>query len=195
MRGVHCWSTLLRRVWGATGGVGQALKTRPATLRRDIPTKILGGGAEKMTQRNRPSGRATGAGGNSEVERELERTTQMRGFRYGLHDFVAAVGGAETLKRHNDNTQSRYLKESKIDRKTKELLIVVACMASRDLVSHMQIHMHAAHKAGASPEEIMEAIDLVSGWTGNVAKIPALEAWRATFRPDIPTIDRVVELR
>ena len=79
--------------------------------------------------------------------------------------------------------------------KTKELLIVVACVASGDLVSHMQLHMHAAHKAGASPEEIMAVLDLVGGWIGNVAKIKGLEAWRATFRPDIPTIDRVVELR
>ena len=45
-----------------------------------------------------------------ELERELERTTALRGFRYGLHDFVAAVGGVEALKRHNDNTQATYLK-------------------------------------------------------------------------------------
>jgi hypothetical protein len=55
--------------------------------------------------------------------------------------------------------------------------------------------MHAANKAGASPEEIMAVLDLVGGWIGAVAKIKGLEAWRATFRPDIPTIDRVVELR
>jgi hypothetical protein len=40
----------------------------------------------------------------TDLERELERTTALRGFRYGLHDFVAAVGGAEALQRHNDNT-------------------------------------------------------------------------------------------
>ncbi|MBM3943333.1 MAG: carboxymuconolactone decarboxylase family protein [SAR202 cluster bacterium] len=148
-----------------------------------------------MTQR-RPAQRKSPSGpADPELDKELERTTRIRGFRYGLHDFVGAVGGADALRRHNDNTERNYLKEAKIDRKTKELLIVVACMASHDLVSHMQIHMHAARKAGATPEEIMEAIELVSGWTGNVAKIKALEAWRATFRPDIPTIDRVVELR
>jgi len=130
-----------------------------------------------------------------DLERELERTTALRGFRYGLHDFVAAVGGAEALKRHNDNTQATYLKQGLIDRKTKELLIIVACVASGDLVSHIQLHMHAAHKAGATPEEIMEVLDLVGGWTGSVHKAKGLEAWRATFRPDLPPIDRVVELR
>ena len=129
-----------------------------------------------------------------ELEQELERTTEMRGFRYGLHDFVAAVGGVEALRKHNDNTAAHYLKQGLLDRKTKELLIIVACVAAGDLVSHIQIHMHAARKAGATPEEIMEALELTGGWIG-IKKAVGLEAWRATFRPDIPTIDRVVELR
>src|SRR3989442_15656668 len=108
-----------------------------------------------------------------DLERELERTTALRGFRYGLHDFVAAVGGAEALKRHNDNTQATYLKQGLIDRKTKELLIIVACVASGDLVSHIQIHMPSAHKAGATPEEIMEALNLApSGRTLLIYDVP-----------------------
>ena len=130
----------------------------------------------------------------TDLERELERTTALRGFRYGLHDFVAAVGGAEALQRHNDNTQATYLKPGLIDRKTKELLIIVACVASGDLVSHIQIHMHAAQKAGATPEEILEALNFVGSWIG-IRRILGLEAWRATFRPDLPTIDRVVEVK
>ena len=131
----------------------------------------------------------------TDLDQELERTTALRGFRYGLHDSVGQLKGAQALKEHNDNTEANYLNPGLLDRKTKELLIVVACAARRDLVSHMQLHMHAAHQAGASPEEIMAILELVGGWIGNVAKINALEAWRATFRPDIPTIDRVVELR
>ena len=71
---------------------------------------------------------------------------------------------------------------------------VVACVASGNLVSHIQIHMHAAQKAGATPEEIMEALNFVGSWIG-VRRLLGLEAWRATFRPDLPTIDRVVELK
>jgi 4-carboxymuconolactone decarboxylase len=132
---------------------------------------------------------------SSDLEKELERTTAIRGFRYGLHDFVGLVHGAEALKKHNDQTEANYLNPSLLDRKTKELLIMAVCVAKHDLVSHLQLHMHAAQKAGASPEEVLEAINLVGGWIGNVDKINGLEAWRATFRPDIPTIDRVVELR
>ena len=127
-------------------------------------------------------------------EIELERVTKLRGFRYGLHDFLAELD-LHALKQVNDHVESTYVNESLLDRKTKELLIMVACVGMGDLVSHLQIHMHAANKAGATPEEIMEVLDLVGGWTGSVHEAVGLEAWRATFRPDIPTIDRVVELR
>lgn len=130
----------------------------------------------------------------TEKEAELERVTRLRGFRYGLHDFLAEVD-LEALKALNDHVEATYISTTELDRKTKELSILVGCIAQQDLVSHMQIHMHAANKAGCSPEEIMEVINLIAGWVGNIAKISALEAWRATFRPDIPTIDRVVELR
>ncbi len=127
-------------------------------------------------------------------EAELERVTQLRGFRYGLHDFYAEYD-LDALKAVNDHVEATYINTTTLDRKTKELALVVACVAQQDLVSHLQIHMHAAHQAGASPEEIMAVLDLIGGWIGNVAKINGLEAWRTTFRPDIPTIDRVVELR
>ena len=55
--------------------------------------------------------------------------------------------------------------------------------------------MHAANKAGATAEELMELLNLIGGWTGALAQFKGIEAWRATFRPDIPTIERVVELR
>ena len=130
----------------------------------------------------------------TEKEAELERVTRLRGFRYGLHDFLAELD-LNALKQVNDHVEATYVNESLLDRKTKELLIMVACVGMGDLVSHLQIHMHAANKAGATPEEIMEVLNLAGGWIGNVHKAIGLEAWRATFRPDIPTIDRVVELR
>ena len=126
-------------------------------------------------------------------EAELERTTRLRGFRYGLHDFLAELD-LHALKAVNDHVEADYVNESLLDRRTKELLIIVACVAQGDLVSHLQIHMHAAQKAGATPEEIMEALNFVGSWIG-IHRLLGLEAWRATFRPDLPTIDRVVELK
>lgn len=129
----------------------------------------------------------------TEKQRELERVTRLRGFRYGLHDFLAEVD-LEALKKVNDHVEAEYVNESLLNRKTKELLILAACITQKDEVSHLQIHMHAASKAGASEEEIWEAINLIGGWAASVARAKGLEAWRATFRPDLPTIERVVEL-
>ncbi|GIS83663.1 MAG: hypothetical protein CM1200mP15_22950 [Dehalococcoidia bacterium] len=41
----------------------------------------------------------------------------------------------------------------------------------------------------------MAILDLVGGWMEMSQRSSVWETWRATFRPDIPTIDRVVELR
>ena len=49
------------------------------------------------------------------------------------------------------------------------------------------IHMHAAQKAGATPEEIMEALNFVGSWIG-VRRLLGLEAWRATFAPTSPRL-------
>ena len=131
----------------------------------------------------------------TDLEQELKRTTALRGFRFGLHDFVAKLKGADALKKHNDATEANYLKPGLLDRKTKELVIIATCVALKDSTAHMRCHMHAAKNAGVSPEEILETIELIGGWAGNVAKINGLEAWRETFRPDWPSIDRVVELK
>ena len=127
-----------------------------------------------------------------EIELELEKTMQLKGFRHGIHEFLARVQGPEALKKHNDKSKEHYLRQGLLDKKTKELLMIVGIVAGRGLISHIQIHMHAAHKAGASPEEILEALNLMRSNLGSLASMAGLEAWRATFRPDIPTIDRVV---
>ena len=59
---------------------------------------------------------------------------------------------------------------------------------------HIQIHIHAAHEAGATPEEIYTHIDRIDEWAGGAARHNGMEAWRLVFRPDLPPIIRVVEL-
>ena len=127
-------------------------------------------------------------------EAELARVPNLRGIRYGLHDFLAEVD-PDFLKAVNDNVETQYINSQVLDRKTKELAIIVACISEVDMASHLQIHLHAAVQAGATAKEILSIINLVGDWIGHVARIRALEAWRIFFRPDLPTIDRVIELR
>lgn len=129
----------------------------------------------------------------NDKEAELERGTRLRGFRYGYHEFLAEVD-LEGLKKVNDWAESTYAtNDGLLDRKTKELLVIVTCVAMGDELNHVQFHMENAQKAGNTPEEILEALHLVETWVGAVKSLKGLEAWRATFRPDIPTIYRVVK--
>jgi alkylhydroperoxidase/carboxymuconolactone decarboxylase family protein YurZ len=125
---------------------------------------------------------------------ELERVTALRGFRFGLHDFLAEVD-LPALKKLNDRLEASYINEQAVDRKTKELVIMAACAGVGDSAEHLRIHMHAAVQAGATPEEVLAVIDMIGYWVGSVKTIAAIEGWRRTFRPDLDPIDRVVELR
>jgi len=131
----------------------------------------------------------------SSKEEELERATRLRGFRHGIHDFKADVDLPE-LRRNNDIVEQNYTHKanSLIDRKTKEMLAIAINVAQGDLISHLQIHFHAAHKAGASAEELYEMLFFLKPWIAFPRFVVGMEAWRSLFRPDLPTIDRVTAL-
>jgi hypothetical protein len=71
---------------------------------------------------------------------------------------------------------------------------IAAYVAIGNLPHHIQSRAHSAHKAGATLEEIYQVIDRVGGWAGGASRQIGMEAWRLVFRPDLPTIERVVEL-
>jgi alkylhydroperoxidase/carboxymuconolactone decarboxylase family protein YurZ len=125
---------------------------------------------------------------DAELEQELERTLKMRGFRYGLHEFVAAVGGVEALKEHNGRVS--YDKPTHLDPMTKELIRVAVQATGGYPHEIIMCHMLMAQKHGASPEQIMEVANMASG----AGRMRGLEAWRRAFRPDLKSIYRVAAL-
>lgn len=131
---------------------------------------------------------ATNQDQDAELQAELDRTLKMRGFRYGLHEFVAAVGGVEALREHNERVS--YDKPTLLDPMTKELIRVA--VQATGLYPHeiIMCHMLMARKHGASPEQIMEVAKMASG--GGFMR--AVEAWRRAFRPDVKPIYRVAAL-
>ena len=104
-----------------------------------------------------------------EKQAEKERVTRISGFRVGYHDFLAEVD-LEALKRRNDRWEAEHRHQSLLDRKTEELIRIAAYVAMRNPPHHIQIHVHSAHKAGATPEEIYQVIDSVGGWAGGAAR-------------------------
>ncbi len=129
----------------------------------------------------------------SEKQAERERVTKISGFRVGMHDFLSEVD-LDALKARNDHWEADHRNQSLLDRKTEELIRIAAYVAMRNPVYHIQIHVHSAHEAGATPEEIFEVIRSAGGWAGGTAVQNGMETWRLVFRPDLPTIFRVSEL-
>jgi len=125
---------------------------------------------------------------NTELQEELKRTLEMRGFRYGLHEFAAAVGGVEALREHNGRVS--YDKPTHLDLMTKELIRVAVQATGGYPHEIIMCHMLMAQKHGASPEQIMEVANMASG----AGRMRGLEAWRRVFRPDVKSIYRVAAL-
>ena len=109
-----------------------------------------------------------------EKQAEKERVTRISGFRVGYHDFLAEVA-LEALKRRNDRWEAEHRHQSLLDRKTEELIRIAAYVAMRNPPHHIQIHVHSAYKAGATPEELYQVIDSVGG---GLAVRPGRTGWR-----------------
>ena len=128
-----------------------------------------------------------------EKQAELRRVTKIGGFRAGLHEFLAEMD-FDALKERNDRWEAKQRAQTRLERKTEEFIRIAAYVALRHSVPMIQIHVHAAHQAGATPEEILEVINSVGKWSGNASLLLGLEAWRLIFRPDIPTLFRAAKL-
>jgi len=128
-----------------------------------------------------------------EKEKMFKRVAQRRGFRFGIHDFLAEVY-PDLLPRINDYVEYTYLRDQLLDRKTRELCLIAAlCAIGGDHPKHIELHMKAAVVYGATKEEILEEIILLSYWLGGGRYPWAFEAWREAFRPDLPTIMRITD--
>lgn len=71
-----------------------------------------------------------------------------------------------------------YLKERRLDRKTKELIFVTSLTVMRAEKAHIQSHIRVALKLGLSAEEILEAIEIALPEAGVVAFQWGFDAWR-----------------
>ena len=130
----------------------------------------------------------------TDKERMLAEITSQWGIRYGMLDFFAEID-PEALKGAYGQITSDSTEVGLLDRKTKRFLIITAMIGQKAEVHHLQVNMRAAVDAGTTAEEMLEVINILEPWVGFVARNMAMEAWRATFRPDIPTINRVIEAK
>ena len=121
----------------------------------------------------------------TEKKAMMDRVLKERGFRYGLHK-ILTEGDWECMQKFEEWVEFVYTKERHLDRRVKELIITAIILTLRSSAEHVQAHMNAAVRAGATKEELIVVAELVGHWGGTVAFANALECWRQVFAPQLP---------
>ena len=108
----------------------------------------------------------------------LERTQQNRGYTLEMHRIMAEAD-LEWAESYHQFIEATYTGQRLLDRKTKELLQIVVEAALRADVEQIQTHVRVALQEGASPMEILEALQAVIAPMGALAFRRGLQAWSA----------------
>lgn len=112
------------------------------------------------------------------ADKFVEQTGQNRGYTLEMHRIMAEVD-LEWAEKYNQFIETTYTGQRTLDRKTKELLQVAVEAALRADVDQIQAHVRVALQEGATPTEILEALQAVIMPMGGLAFRRGLQAWAA----------------
>ncbi len=108
----------------------------------------------------------------------LQRMQQDRGYTLEMHRILAEAD-LEWAVKYNEFIEATYTGQRLLDRKTKELLQIVVEAALRADVEQIQAHVRVALREGATPREILEALQTVIAPMGALAFRRGVQAWAA----------------
>lgn len=111
-------------------------------------------------------------------EEMLKQIAESRGYTLEMHRIMAEVD-MEWVSSYNQFIEATYTGQRTLDRKTKELLQVAVEAALRADVDQIQAHIHVALQEGATPTEVLEALQCVIMPMGALAYRRGLQAWSA----------------
>ena len=113
-----------------------------------------------------------------DVQAYLEKIQQSRGYTLEMHRIMAEAD-LEWAQKWDEFMEATYIGQRLLDRKTKELLQIVVEAALRADVEQIQAHVRVALREGATPQEILEALQAVIAPMGALAFRRGLQAWAA----------------
>jgi 4-carboxymuconolactone decarboxylase len=108
----------------------------------------------------------------------LEEMHRKRGYTLEMHRIMASAD-LEWLKKYMAFIEATYTGERLLDRKTKELLQIAVETALRADVEQIRAHIRVALNEGATPREILEALEAVIAPMGALAFRRGIQAWAA----------------
>ena len=113
-----------------------------------------------------------------EVQAFIDETRHSRGYSMEV-DRIIAAADLEWAKTFDEFVLATYTGQRLLDRKTKELLQIVVEAALRADVEQIQAHIKMALNEGATPREVLEALEAVVGPMGFLAFRRGVQAWAA----------------
>lgn len=119
-------------------------------------------------------------------EEILDAAQRARGYSLPLHS-VLAREDADVLAAYEQMMSALYLRSRRLDGKTKELIYIAALVALGAPEPHVRAHMERARREGATPEEVLETIELLIPAAGVAKASVGFETWRHTFSADDPS--------
>jgi 4-carboxymuconolactone decarboxylase len=113
---------------------------------------------------------------SEEKQAYINEMAEKRGYVLDYHKVMIEYD-FDVLQAANGLVNAAYLKERRLDRKTKELLFIVSLTVMQASKGHIQSHIRVALDLGLSKEEILEAIEITLPEAGVVFQ-EGFEAWR-----------------
>ena len=112
-----------------------------------------------------------------EAQAYVDDMVRRRGYVLDYHR-VMASHDFPVLQAANALVSATYLEQRSLDRKTKELLFVLSLTVLRGEREHIASHIRVALDCGATPTEILEAIEIALPEAGVVAFQHGFNVWR-----------------
>src|ERR671932_1537291 len=112
-----------------------------------------------------------------EKQAYIDQMAKERGYVLDYHKVMTEYD-FDVLQAANGLVEAAYLKQRRLDRKTKELIFITSLTVMRASKGHIQSHIRVALDLGVSKEEILEAIEIALPEAGIVAFQEGSEAWR-----------------
>jgi len=125
------------------------------------------------------------SGADAGAQARLEATRRQRGYELEMHRIMAAAD-PEWFEKYAAFIEATYTGPRLLDRKTKELLQIVVEAAVRADVDQIRAHVRVALREGATPREILEALEAVIAPMGALAFRRGVQAWAAETGFSLP---------
>ena len=120
-----------------------------------------------------------------EKQEFLEQIYKDRGYILDMHKIMVEAD-LDWVKAYDPFLRATFTNQRTLDRKTKEIVQITVEAALRADVEQIQAHVRVALAHGATPREILEALECVVMPMGALAFRRGLQAWAAEVGVEPP---------